>query len=312
MFKRNITNAFISIILLLVFILTTSSTSSVRLVDGAVIQGISSTAGTNQNNHHDENSVKKKKSTINTHEQIRLTSQEQQQEMQQTTTWLARKLVKEQDNIRHEISKSSFMYSRRNTSGQQQQLVPASRQLELSQECQQELSQIEAANITLVPAVAANNTALFNITQSDVEKFCSTNLQKRTVTCDYTDLFNTSVDSFRESCQNVGGVIDNFRMKIFFDDFTFAGEPLTIVFNNIPSCIGPSCDRDEYIDYVQEVILVQQQNSSSTSGIYGGYSIEFSAGYHGRTKAVAGGGGTIVLLLVLGVFVFTAEGMFIL
>jgi hypothetical protein len=101
-------------------------------------------------------------------------------------------------------------------------------------------------------------------------------------------------------------------MKIFFDDFTFAGEPLTIVFNNIPSCIGPSCDRDEYIEYVQEVILVQQQNSSTTSGIYGGYSIEFSAGCHGRTKAVAGGGGTIVLLLVLGVFVFTAEGMFIL
>lgn len=206
-------------------------------------------------------------------------------------------IVNNQDYIRHKISES-MICSPSTTTTARTPLEPSHRQLELSEECQQELNQIAAANITLS---VVDETTIFNITESDVEKFCSTNIQKRTITCDYTKLFNSNnTEVFRASCQSAGGVIDYFKMKIFLDDLTFAdadSSPVTIVFNNIPSCIGPSCDRKEYIDYVQLLLDDQQGNSSS---VLDGYSIEFSAGYNiGRATTVVAGTAVLVLVTFL-------------
>lgn len=287
MFKRFITNIVLIIILLITGKqnLSSSPSSCCSVRGGSVVVDavniISSTTGSTKNKN--ENSVKRK--TTDDDEQKKLIQQDK--ETAAAPAWIAQKLlVHKQDEIHLKISKS-LTYSSITSSASH---LP-SRQLELSDKCQQELRQIEAANITLP---IADNATIFNITDSDVEKFCSTNIQRRTITCDYTELFNNSIAEFREACQNAGGVIDNFRMKIFFDDFTVAGgEPVTVVFNNVPSCIGPSCDRDEYIQYVQ-VFLDQQQNSSSV--VYG-YTVEFSGAAgcfrHGANKA-----GAIVLLLV--------------
>lgn len=167
------------------------------------------------------------------------------------------------------------------------------RNLALSTACQNELNQIIAANITL-PGLVNN----LNITQQpDVDQYCSTNLPKRTITCNYRNLFNDTIQPYSDACQGAGGVIQTFRVTITVDDIAVGGNPVKVVFENVPSCIGPSCKRDEYIDYVQELLDME-------SSLILGYSVEFSAGYKkasmlggvGGGRGEGSGGGVLVLL----------------
>jgi len=237
--------------------------------------------------------------------EIKMTTVE---EVTSTTTGITRSFMRStanilqdhQDSIKTQISK---LFTTTNS------VSNIIRALEVSEQCLQELRQIEAANITL----SVDTENFLNISPQsdiDIEQYCDIKIQKGTITCNYGELLNgNNIQSFSKSCKSAGGVVDNFRIKIFIDDIEH--DPLTIIFNGIPSCVGPSCARDEYVEYVQLFLdnitsPDDTGNDTSAASLYSPLDIEFSSAGYIKGKgpvSMMGSSSSIAIVLVLVVVV---------
>lgn len=130
------------------------------------------------------------------------------------------------------------------------QLTP--RSLELSSECQAESTELLASSLERLIAAFANATTVIDSPES-YDDICTLKTVNSTVTadCDYAKLIKSSVsvdpslNDYRTECQTIGG-------KIVEMDSTMSSCKFSYTIQDIPMCIGMSCDPDEFIAHLQE------------------------------------------------------------
>jgi len=126
------------------------------------------------------------------------------------------------------------------------------RSLELSSECQAESTELlVASSEQLIEAFANATTVIDNLENYD--GICTLKTANSTVIadCDYVKLIKSSVSAdpslndYRTECQTIGG-------KIVEMDSTMSSCTFSYTIQDIPICIGMSCDPDEFVAHLQE------------------------------------------------------------
>jgi len=144
------------------------------------------------------------------------------------------------------------------------------RSLELSSECQSESTDLLIAGSERLITVFKNATYVID-NPDTYDGICTLETVNSTVTadCDYAKLLASSVsvdptyDDYSTECETIGG-------KIIEMDSTLSSCSFSYTVQDIPICVGMSCDPDEFVEHLQEQSNSLQDAFEFVSDLFGG------------------------------------------